>query len=213
MTYRHYVMCLSLSFLVEWVILAIDPYDRADWALENVLVIVAVIALLLINKWFRISRLSFTLIFIFLGLHIIGAHFTYAKVPYNDWITYFFGFDTDELFGWQRNQFDRIVHFLFGALLFHPLRELLTKASLIYGVWRYIFPLMVIMSLSMVFELIEWFAAWLFGGDLGVAYLGTQGDEWDAQKDMALATIGGLAVFSFLWIKERALHSMENGVN
>ena len=205
MSYRRYTTFLSLLFIIEWSLLAINPHDRADWALENVLVLVAVISMVAIHKSVRLSSVSYTLIFVFLCLHVVGAHYTYSEVPYNQWTIAAGGKGLDELLGWERNQFDRIVHFLYGALLVYPFRELFLRLSGARGFWDYLLPLTVIMSTSMIFELIEWFAAELFGGDLGIAYLGTQGDVWDAHKDMALSTIGAVAVIIFVAFREGRL--------
>ena len=92
--------------------------------------------------------------------------------------------------GWERNHFDRSVHFLFGLPLAYPIRELYCWIADSKGFWSYFFPLELTMAASMMFELFEWGAAEMFGGDLGIAYLGTQGDIWDAHKHMALASLG-----------------------
>src|SRR3546814_15401224 len=96
------------------------------------------------------------------------------------------------MFGWERNNFDRIVHFSYGFLLAYPLREIFLRVADARGFWGYFLPLDVALSTSALYELVEWMAAEVFGGDLGVAYLGTQGDVWDAQKDMACAGLGAL---------------------
>jgi putative membrane protein len=98
--------------------------------------------------------------------------------------------------GWERNHFDRMVHFSYGLLLAYPIRELFLRVAAVRGFWGYFLPMDVTMSTSMMFELFEWGAAELFGGDLGIAYLGTQGDVWDAHKDMGLASLGALAAMA-----------------
>ncbi len=100
--------------------------------------------------------------------------------------------DLQQLVGWERNNFDRVVHFTYGLLLAYPMREVFLRVANVRGFWGYFLPLDLTMSTSMLFELIEWAAAEVFGGDLGQAYLGTQGDVWDAHKDMALASLGAL---------------------
>lgn len=172
--------------------LAINPHDRSDWALENLLVLAFALTLGLSYRAFPLSRLSYTLIFLFLCLHEVGAHYTYSEVPYDAWMTQAFGVSLNELLGWERNNFDRVVHFLFGAFLVYPIRELYCRVANAKGFWGYFFPLELAMAASMLYELFEWGAATTFGGDLGVAYLGTQGDIWDAHKDMALASLGAL---------------------
>jgi len=190
MTHQRYFVMLSLVFFVVFLLLAISPHDRADWALENTLVMVFAIVLGLSYKKFPLSRVSYTLIFLFLCLHETGAHYTYAMVPYDQFFMDTFGFSLNETMEWQRNHFDRAVHFLYGFLLAYPIREFYIRIAGTTGFWSYFFPLELTMASSMMFELFEWGAAEMFGGDLGVAYLGTQGDIWDAHKDMALASLG-----------------------
>jgi putative membrane protein len=88
--------------------------------------------------------------------------------------------------------YDRLVHFSFGLLIAYPIREMFLRVARVRGFWGYYLPLDVTMSFSMLYELIEWAYAAIAGGSAGAAFLGTQGDEWDAQKDMAIATLGGL---------------------
>jgi len=189
---RRWFLVLGALFLLVWAALAIAPLDRKDWALENVLVIFIVPVLVLSRKKFPLSRISYTAIFIFLCLHEVGAHYTYAKVPYDAWFSSLTGSTLNGLLGLERNHFDRLAHFSFGFLLAYPIREVFLRVADVRGVWGYYLPLDVTMATSMLFELFEWGAAELFGGDLGVAYLGTQGDVWDAHKDMALAMLGAI---------------------
>jgi len=203
---RTYMRALVAFYGIFWTLLALDPHDRADWALENVLVLASIIGFLLCRRRLPredsvLSNLSLTLIFVFFCVHAIGAHYTYAQVPYDQWLQKYAGFSLNGFFGFTRNHFDRLAHFLFGLLLAYPLRETLTRALPIRGIWRHAVPLSFMLAMSMIFELFEWAAAIIFGGDLGIAYLGTQGDVWDAQKDMALVGLGAimaLAIAAFL---------------
>ena len=190
--HRKYLLILSLVFAVWWALLAIRPVDRHDWMAENALAIVAAALILGYHRKLLLSRVSYTLIFIFMCLHQVGAHYTYAEVPYDAWFKALTGTGFNELVGWERNNFDRVVHFSYGLLLAYPIREVFLRVADVRGFWGYFLPLDLTMSTSMLFELIEWGAAAAFGGDLGQAYLGTQGDEWDAHKDMALASLGAL---------------------
>ncbi|UCH40579.1 MAG: DUF2238 domain-containing protein [Gammaproteobacteria bacterium] len=185
-----------MVFAIWWIILAIEPYDRADWALENVLVVAFAAFLALSFRSFPLSRVSYTLIFVFLLLHEIGAHYTYAKVPYDAWFQNLFGTGLNEMLGFERNHFDRAIHFSYGLLLAYPIREVFLRIANVSGFWGYFLPLDVTMSTSMLFELFEWVVAETVGGDLGMAYLGTQGDIWDAHKDMALASLGAFTALS-----------------
>ena len=192
MSHRQYLALLAAMFAVIAGLLAISPHDRADWALENVLVVAFVAALVFSYRHFVLSRVSYTLIFVFLVLHEIGSHYTYALVPYNDWFRAVAGVSFNELAGLDRNHYDRLVHFSYGLLLAYPIREMFLRVANVSGFWGYFLPLDVTMSTSMLFELFEWGAAEVFGGDLGIAYLGTQGDVWDAHKDMGLASLGAV---------------------
>ena len=195
---RHarFLVILALVFAIEWLILAISPVDRADWALENALVAVFVVVIAVSYKHLPLSKISYSLIFVFMCLHEIGAHYTYAQVPYNAWFEAVFGTTLNDLLGWERNHFDRLVHFLYGLLLAYPVREIFLRVANVRGFWGYFLPLDLTMSTSMMFELFEWAAAELIGGELGMAYLGTQGDVWDAHKDMALASLGALTAMT-----------------
>jgi putative membrane protein len=187
-----YVLGLAIVFGLEWLVLAIGPHNRQDWALENALSLGLIAALVLLRRRLALSATAYTALFLFLSLHSVGAHYTYSLVPYDEWARALTGHSVSEAFGWERNHFDRLVHFAYGFLLAMPIREVLVRLAGIRGVWSYYLPLAVTSSTSADYELIEWAAAMVFGGDLGVAYLGTQGDVWDAQKDMALAAGGAL---------------------
>jgi putative membrane protein len=186
------VRCLGGLYGVLWLALAISPTYRADWALENVLVLAVVGALAATYRRFPLSTSSYALIFAFLVIHAIGAHYTYAEVPYDAWAESLTGRSLTDRFGWRRNHFDRLAHLAYGLLLVFPIREVFTRVARVRGFWSYFLPFDVTVSTSSLYELVEWGAALVFGGDLGVAYLGTQGDPWDAQRDMALAALGAL---------------------
>jgi putative membrane protein len=189
---------LAVVFAVWFALWAIHPHDLHDFVLEHVLTVALVVFLWTTRRGFRLTNLSYSLIFLFMCLHVVGAHYTYALVPYEDWIARlagFFGhpdFRLGSLFNWQRNHFDRLVHFSFGLLTAYPVREIFVRIARARGFWSYYLPLDVTISFSALYELLEWGVAVIFGGDTATTYLGTQGDVWDAQKDMALASLGGL---------------------
>ncbi|MBX6393015.1 MAG: DUF2238 domain-containing protein [Burkholderiales bacterium] len=188
----RYAAGLAALFALLWVALAIEPNHREDWAVENALVLFFVAVLAATYRRFRLSRISYTLIFLFLCLHEIGAHYTYSEVPYDAWFEALTGRSLNALMGWERNHFDRFAHFMYGLLLAYPIRELFLRLVGVRGFWGYFLPLEFTIATSAFYELIEWGAALVFGGELGAAYLGTQGDVWDAQRDMALASLGAL---------------------
>lgn len=191
---RHgrFVLVLAALLAAIWVPLAFAPFDRHDWLLENALLVAGVAFLAATWRSFPLSRVSYALIFVFLCLHTIGAHYTYAEVPYDQWWEHLTRHSFNSMVGWERNNFDRVVHFGYGLLLAYPIREMFLRIGNMRGFWGYFLPLDLTMSSSMIYELIEWAAAEFFGGDLGIAYLGTQGDVWDAHKDMGLASLGAL---------------------
>jgi putative membrane protein len=177
---------------IEFAVLAIAPVSRSGWLLENMLVFGLVALLAATYRRLRFSRISYTLIFVFLAIHEVGSHYTYSLVPYDEAWQQLTGWSLNEALGFERNHFDRAVHFLYGLLLAYPIREIFLRVADVRGFWGYFLPLDLTMSTSMIYELIEWGAAVGFGGDLGQSYLGTQGDVWDAHKDMALASLGAL---------------------
>jgi putative membrane protein len=191
------------TFAVIWIALGIAPLDRATWALENVLVLVAAIAAIALRRHFHPSRTAWILLFVFLVLHEVGAHYTYSKVPYEAWLEALTGHTLRDLLGFERNHFDRLVHFGGGLLLSPMIRELLATFSRLSLLGCRIGAISAVMSASMVYELIEWGAAAVFGDGVGAAYLGTQGDQWDAHKDMALATLGAVITEGLSWLRMR----------
>ena len=190
--HRRYLAVLALLFGLFWVALALEPLDRSTWLLESALSVAGVALLAALRNKLPFSRVSYTLIFVFLCLHTVGAHYTYSEVPYDAFFARLTGRSFDALVGWERNNFDRVVHFAYGLLLAYPVREVFLRVAAARGFWGYFLPLDLTMSSSMIYELIEWGAAATFCGGVGQSYLGTQGDEWDAHKDMALASLGAL---------------------
>ena len=176
---RLHAMCVVYG--IAWIIAAIRPVSRADWLLENLLVFGWLPFLVLTYRRRPLSDRSYFLILLFLLLHAKGAHYTYAEVPLGYWLK--------NTLGLERNHFDRIVHFAWGLLITYPLRDL-TRLGRLRPFWAAFLPAMIIVSWSGFFEIIEAVVAWLVHPELGQAYLGTQGDIWDAQWDMGLAVLG-----------------------
>ncbi len=182
--FTRYHLVLLAVFLVAWVWAAIDPVYPGDWWLENVLVFVGVPLVIGLGFYFRLSNLSYTLITIFLVLHVIGSHYTYAEVP--------FGYILQRWFHSDRNLYDRLVHFSFGLLLAYPVREVFVRITWARGVWSFYLPVELTLAFSAIYELMEWAAAVRVAPEAGLAFLGAQGDVWDAQKDMAIAGLGSV---------------------
>lgn len=173
---------LIICFLLVWAWAAIDPLYPDDWLLENYLVFLSVPIILVWGRYFRLSDFSYTLITLFMIMHVIGSHYTYAETP--------FGYVLQEWFGSSRNMYDRFVHFCFGLLLAYPMRELFLRIAQTRGFWGYFLPFTLVIALSALYELIEWMVVGQVDITAGIAFLGAQGDIWDAQKDILVATIG-----------------------
>ena len=180
----RYQIILFIAFLAVWIWAAINPLFPHDWLLENYLVFIFVPVILVSGIYFRLSNISYTLITLFMILHVIGSHYTYAEVPFGFWL--------QDLFGSSRNMYDRLVHFSFGFLLACPVREVFMRLAKVKGFWGYYLPLDLTLSFSALYEVIEWLTAAVVDPASGIAFLGSQGDPWDAQKDMLLAGIGAL---------------------
>ena len=179
-----YKCSLILVFVAVWIAAAIHPTYPHDWLLENYLVFIFLPIILISGRYFKLSDTSYTLITLFMILHVIGSHYTYAEVPFGDTLKNWLGA--------ERNMYDRLVHFSFGFLLAYPMREVFLRISQVKGFWGYYLPLDVTLSFSAAYEIIEWWVARNVDPAAGVAFLGAQGDIWDAQKDMAMAGIGAL---------------------
>lgn len=185
-------------YVMWWSFLAVAPLDRKDWALENALALAVVGTLITTHGRFRLSSLSYVLITLFMTLHAVGAHYTYAEVPLGFWLK--------DILSLSRNPFDRIVHFAFGLLWVYPLKELLRRTGHVRGFWSVYLPISIILAHSGLFELVEALTAQIVNPELGAAYLGTQGDEWDAQKDMAAALAGAGLMTGLIWLFPNTLH-------
>lgn len=182
-------------FAACWTGTFLNTTDHANWWTENALTILFLLGLTLTHRRFKFSDLSYTLIFVYLLLHIYGAEYTYAENPFGYWLK--------DVFNWERNHYDRIVHFSFGLMLAYPMRDYF-KNWFDWPVWVcWVLPVEITLSFSAAYELVEWAVADLFFPAEGVAYLGTQRDVWDAQKDMGLAFSGALlAMFTASSIKK-----------
>ncbi|HEX4912089.1 MAG TPA: DUF2238 domain-containing protein [Permianibacter sp.] len=197
---RQFLHALAIAYGIFWLALAWSPRYRQDWALENVLVLLFAALLWHHRRRVPLSRTANGLIAAFLLLHAVGAHYTYSEVPYREWL-HTLGFINDP---GSRNHFDRLVHFCYGLLLAMPVRELCHRTLSLSPGLSYGLPLLLLSFGSTVYEWVEWGAAIMFGGDLGIAYVGSQGDPWDAQKDMLLATSGAVLGLSLTFWRSRA---------
>lgn len=192
---NYFLQGLIFCLLVTWVLAAIEPFSRRDWLLENLLVIAYSVLLTLTYRRFTFSNLSYGLFGVFLILHLIGSHYTYAEMPFGYWL--------QDVFHTSRNHYDRIVHFSFGLLIAYPFREFLIRVVQLRVGWSYIFAVITVIAFSASYEIIEAIVAQIVSPDLGNMWLGTQGDDWDAQKDSAMATVGAMLAMFITWIVVR----------
>ena len=142
----------------------------------------------MVRRRFVFSNFSCLAILLFLALHAVGAHYTYSETPIGEW--------AQRTWGWRRNHYDRFVHFAFGLLLVYPLREIALRVLRPRPLWSWLLPFLAVLALSSCYELIEAWVAWVVSPELGIAYLGAQGDEWDAQRDMTAAFAGALLAWA-----------------
>lgn len=176
---------LGIIYGIVWTILAIHPLNRYDWLLENILVAIAVSVLYWTHKKNYLSNTSYVLIFFFLVFHSIGAHYTYSDVPIGNIIS--------EFFNAERNHYDRFVHFSGGLLMVYPFRELFSSLSGMSNKrWSRFVSILIIIALGEMYEIIEWLTASIVAPEAALAFLGSQGDVFDAQKDIALNLSGSL---------------------
>src|SRR5437867_3079382 len=164
---------LIVVYAIVWIAAAINPLFPTDWILENLLVALFLPVLIFTYRIFPLSDLSCILITVFMSLHAVGGHYTYAEVPLGYWLK--------DAFHLTRNHFDRIVHFSFGLMMAYPIREVFLRVASSRGFWAYYLPLDVTLAFSAVYEIIEMIVAKIAAPDAGDAYLGTQGDIWDSQ--------------------------------
>ena len=189
---------LLFLFSITWIWAAIEPLHYDDWVLENILVFLFIVLIFFTARLFEFSIFSYVLMTAFMILHVIGSHYTYAEVPW--------GFTLGEWLGTERNMYDRLVHLLFGVLFVYPVREMSVRIAKTKGFWGYFVPFMIISSFAGFYEIIEWGVAIVVDPESGTAFLGTQGDIWDAQKDMLLAILGSLGTLVIVMI----MHMMYN---
>lgn len=180
-------------FCAIWINSFVATNDYENWWIENILTFLSIVFLIFTYKYYRFSIGSYFFFILFLSLHVYGSKYTYADNVLGHWLK--------EILKLSRNPYDRIVHFSFGLLLYFPLNEFFNKWVKYPQTISNYFPVVLILALSGGFEIIEWLVADIFFKEHGEAYLGTQGDVWDAQKDMVLAFVGSL-IAAFVTIKK-----------
>lgn len=174
---------LLVCYLTMWAFLAYEPYSRDIWFAENTPVILIVCILIFTYPKYKFSNGSYLMMAIFIFMHTIGGHYTFARVPF-DFV--------NDLFGFERNNYDRFAHFSVGFYAYPIIEFIKDKKISASTLFAYLFAIFAIMSVAAAYEIIEWWFAVIFGGDNGMLFLGSQGDIWDAQKDILCDTMGAV---------------------
>lgn len=180
----------------------IAPFDRAVWWAEVIPIFAVFAALVITYPRFRFSNLAYFLMSLWLLMHLVGAHYTFANVPFewgNRLLT--------PILGEDRNHYDRLAHYIIGFYSY-PMMEWLLRRKLCGTRLAFFFSLFFIMSVAGAYEIIEWQYAVIEGGDAGIEFLGSQGDIWDAQKDILADTLGALTALAVYFVvrPDRKMH-------
>ena len=198
------VVVSTIAVFIVMVLASIGPLEWSSYLLHQLGTLIFLGLMLLAYHYWHISSRSYVLASIFLFIHIIGARYLYSYVPYDEWTQLMFGVSLNDLFGWQRNMYDRLVHFSYGLLLFSAMVESSKSLFKIQSIKLLVaIALMVNMSSSLLYELLEWGIATTLSPEAAEAYNGQQGDIWDAHKDMALALLGGLIATAMVFFQTR----------
>jgi len=183
------------AYIVVFTLLAISPFSREVWVAENIPIVLIVLYLVFLYwRGIQFSNTGYAMMSVLIFMHTVGGHFTFERVPF-DWF--------NDLFGFERNMYDRVAHFSVGFFAY-PIAEYIQSRSLVNSrVLVYLVPLLFIISVAAGYEVIEWWFAATYGGDAGAAFLGSQGDIWDAQKDMLMDTLGAATALSVYFARYR----------
>ncbi len=199
LTRNKLTLLLTALLLIYWIYGWFNCIDLQDWIIENLLVVICLAILVVSRKWHRLSDLSYLCIFLFIMLHLYGAFYAYTQNALGGWL--------QNRFNLWRNPYDRIVHFSFGLLMAYPFREILINRFKVSARASWLLPVEVAFTLGTIFELIEWGVSVVTTKETGETYVATQGDVWDAHKDIALAASGAAVCMLITFIGQRIRNS------
>jgi putative membrane protein len=203
--FRAWLLVIVLALMA--LSIATTPATLLDVVMHHVGTVTGLAWLVWLDGRRRPSNLSCVLILCYVLVHLLGAHYLYSNVPYDRWSEALFGTSISEMFGWERNHYDRLVHASFGALGYVPFLEMvrrsLPQAAGVAGWWPPAIALGIIALVGHLYEIIEWLIGVVFSPETAEAYNGQQGDMWDAQKDMAIALAGALVAMIVTAVAEK----------
>ena len=183
---KYFPHILLSIYFSEFIIAGIHPYSRSVWYAENIPILALVLFIVfLYYRKIRFSNIAYALMFVLPFLHTIGGYYTFELVPF-DWFNNFFGF--------SRNMFDRVGHFTVGFYALPVVEYLVSRKLVAKRMIAITYAFFMIAFVSVFYEWIEWWYTVLFGGDSGAAFLGSQGDIWDAQKDTLMDALGAISI-------------------
>jgi len=186
---------LACLFFLYWIYGWFNCIDRQDWIIENLLVVICLSILVTTQKRHRLSDLSYLCIFLFVLLHLYGAFYAYTQNAFGSWL--------QTTFHLWRNPYDRIVHFSFGLFMAYPFREILINKFRVSTRTSWLLPIEIAFSFGTIFEMIEWGVSVVTTKETGETYVATQGDVWDAHKDIALAAVGAAVTMMITYLFTR----------
>ena len=203
--FRMPLVLLSIVVVVCIATVANPPAGRISWLLEVGPGLAGIIILIVLYKRFPMSHMVYVCVFLHIFVLIYGGYYTYAETPLGNW--------AKEAFGFSRNHYDRIGHIALGVFPAFIIREvLLRKTPLQRGGWLYFIIISIVLAVAAFWELLEWWVALLAASDVGTAFLGSQGDIWDAQWDMLLALVGAMVVLPILsGLHDRSMDQLPAG--
>jgi putative membrane protein len=196
----HLALLLIVALVLCWS--GWRPHDRFTWWLEVAPGLAGIVILLATYRRFQFTTLCYSLIALHICILCVGGHYTYARVPAFDWLR--------PIFGWQRNHFDRLGHFLQGLVPAMIAREMFIRLNIVNRkTWIPFLVVSVCLAISAFYELIEWWTA-ISSGSASNDFIGSQGDIWDTQEDMFFALIGAVCALLFLsYFHDRALRKID----
>ena len=201
MTRTNTTLLILLGAVFVWS--AVRPHDYFTWILEVFPAIIGFVILVATYRRFPLTPLAYTLLMIHAAILMLGGHYTYAEVPLGYWMR--------DLLHTARNDYDRIGHFAQGFVPAIVAREILIRRKVVRGRgWTYFIVVSMCLAISAAYELLEWRVS-VASGSAGDAFLGTQGDIWDTQEDMATALVAAMAAPLVLgWLHDRQIARLEN---